>query len=69
MMTVHTTIDIHVTDPSALDEQLESAHQSLQALAQHTRTNGILVTRHAPGRYTAQLSDQVPYGTTQQQIL
>ncbi|BCW05838.1 hypothetical protein [Arthrobacter sp. NtRootA1] len=63
------TIDIKVTNPAALDEQLDNAHQSLQALALHTRTHGILVTRHAPGRYTVQLSDQVPYGITQQRML
>jgi hypothetical protein len=62
------SIDIHVTSRRALDERLEAAVKKLQDLAVLTGTHGILVARNKPGHYTAQLSDQVPFGLTREVI-
>jgi hypothetical protein len=59
-------IDIQVTSRPALDQQLDDAVRSLQELAMQSGTHGILITRHAPDRYTAALSDQVPFGMTRE---
>ncbi|MCO4251255.1 hypothetical protein [Pseudarthrobacter raffinosi] len=69
MSTVIETIDIHVMSRRGLDEQIEAAVQQLQDVAALTRTHGILITRHQPGRYTAMLSDEVPYGVTRELII
>ncbi|MBT2519505.1 hypothetical protein [Arthrobacter sp. ISL-28] len=59
-------IDIQVTSRPALDQQLDDAVRTLQELAMQSGTHGILITRLAPGHYTAALSDQVPFGTTRE---
>ncbi|MGY3318499.1 hypothetical protein ACVWZ7_001602 [Arthrobacter sp. TE12232] len=46
-----------------LDRAVEMAVQ--QAIASGGR-HGILVTRHGPGSFTVAVSDEVPYGTTQE---
>ena len=48
--------------------QLDDAVRTLQELAMESGTHGILITRHAPGRYTAALSDQVPFGMTRELV-
>lgn len=60
------SVDIEVTSRSALDERLNEAVRSLQELAMLTGTHGILVSRNAPGHYTAALSNQVPFGMTRE---
>ena len=60
-------IDIEVASRYLLDEELDAAVQRLQEVALLTGTHGILVTRIGPGRYTAALSDQVPFGMTREQ--
>lgn len=62
------SIDIHVTSQRALDEHLEAAVKKLQDLAILTGRHGILVARNQPGYYTAELSDQVPFGLTREVI-
>lgn len=57
-------IDIHVSNPSVLDERLEAAVRQLQGVAMLSKSYGILITRHGPGHYTASLSDRVPFGMT-----
>lgn len=59
-------IDIEVASRYLLDEELDAAVQRLQEVALLTGTHGILVTRVGPGRYTAALSDQVPFGMTRE---
>lgn len=59
-------IDIDVDRRHLLDEELDAAVRRLQEIALPTGTHGILVTRIAPGRYTATLSDQVPFGMTRE---
>ena len=68
MPTAIEAIDIHVTSRHSLDEQLEAAVKDLQEAAMLTGTYGILVTRNKPGRYTAALSDQVPFGMTRELV-
>lgn len=61
-------IDVHVSSPQNLEEQLEAAVKELQQAATLTRRCGILVTRNKPGRYTVALSDQVPFGMTRELV-
>lgn len=62
------TIEIHVNSREVLDERLEDAVHGLQQIAMATGTHGILLTRLKAGHYTAALSDQVPYGMTQELV-
>lgn len=59
-------IEIQVKSRHALDDRLEAAVQALQEAALRSRTCGILITRHQPGHYTAELSSQVPFGITRE---
>ncbi|WP_427129231.1 hypothetical protein [Pseudarthrobacter sp. S9] len=68
MTTVTECIEIHVDSRQILDERLNDAVRGLQQLAMVTGTHGILLTRHTPARYTAALSDQVPFGITRELI-
>ena len=60
-------IDIKIADRHVLDERLERAEKNLQEAALLTG-QGILITRNAPGHYTAELSDEVPFGITREFI-
>ncbi|KUM33486.1 hypothetical protein [Arthrobacter sp. EPSL27] len=68
MNTTTECIDIQVESRQVLDERLEDAVRGLQQIAMETGTQGILLTRHKPGHYTAALSDQVPFGMTRELI-
>lgn len=68
MNTATECIDIQVESRQVLDERLEDAVRGLQQIAMETGTQGILLTRHKPGHYTAALSDQVPFGMTRELI-
>ncbi len=68
MTTITESIKIQVENRHVLDERLNEAVRDLQQLAMAAGTHGILITRHEPGHYTAALSDQVPFGTTREQI-
>ena len=61
-------IDIDVASRQLLDQELDAAVRRLQEVALPAGTHGILVTRVAAGRYTATLSDQVPFGMTRELI-
>jgi hypothetical protein len=60
-------IDIKIADRHVLDERLERAEKTLRKAALLTG-QGILITRNAPGHYTAELSDEVPFGITREFI-
>jgi hypothetical protein len=47
-----------------LDQALDSGIRELQAKALTHGKAGILVTKHAPGRFTLELSHDVPFGYT-----
>lgn len=68
MSTSADSIEIQVTSRHLLDEEIDAAVRRLQEVALLTGTHGILVTRIGPGRYTATLSDQVPFGMTRELI-
>jgi hypothetical protein len=59
-------IDIDVESRHLLDQVLDAAVRRLQEAALPAGTHGILVTRVGPGRYTAALSDEVPFGVTRE---
>ncbi|MGO4145725.1 hypothetical protein AB4Y77_11615 [Paenarthrobacter sp. YAF11_1] len=60
------TIEIIVHSRSALDKRLDDAVKALQEQALLGRTSGILLTRHSHQRYTAELSENVPFGLTRE---
>ncbi|MCU1522807.1 MAG: hypothetical protein JWM01_2404 [Arthrobacter sp.] len=68
MTTITDRIEIRVDSREVLDERLNDAVRGLQELAMETGTQGILLTRHKPGHYTAALSDQVPFGMTRELV-
>jgi len=68
MTTITEPIEIQVDNRRVLDDRLNDAVRGLQQLAMTTGTQGILLTRHKPGHYTAALSDQVPFGMTREQV-
>ena len=68
MTTATECIEIQVDSRQVLDERLDDAVRGLQQIAMETGTQGILLTRHNPGHYTAALSDQVPFGMTRELI-
>ncbi|MET3810255.1 hypothetical protein [Arthrobacter sp. UYEF3] len=61
-------IEIRVDSRRLLDDRINDAVLGLQRVAMLTGTHGILLTRHQPGRYTAALSDQVPFGMTRELV-
>jgi hypothetical protein len=66
MVTLTERIDIRVNSRQDLDDHIEAAVRDLKAATLQTWTRGILITRHVPGHYTAELSDQVPFGMTRE---
>ena len=61
-------IDIQVATSRLLDERLQAAVRHLQEIAVLTGTHGILITRHGPGKFTAELSEHVPFGMTHEHM-
>ena len=61
-------LSITATSRSEADEKLNASIYQLQAMTQESPFRGILVTRHGPGHFTAELSDQVPYGETWESV-
>ncbi len=64
MSSVSETFEIHAPARICSTKGLRPRVRNLQnaAVRTGTRTQGILVTHHQPGRYTAAPSDQVPSG-------
>jgi hypothetical protein len=67
MGTAH-CLTILATTRSEVDDKLNASIHQLRALAQENPARGILVTRHGPGHFTAELSGQVPYGETWESV-
>lgn len=59
-------MEIVVNHAREMDHALDSGVRELQALALAGGggSGGILVTKHAPGRFTLELSHDVPFGYT-----
>lgn len=56
--------EVVVHEAGELGHALDSGIRSLQAKALAHGTAGILVTKLAPGRFTLELSHDVPFGYT-----
>lgn len=72
MQTTTTTaavLTITATNREGRDAQLEAAVATMRAQAVLDGKRGILVKRHAPGSYTVELSDEVPFGLTHERDL
>ncbi|MCG2623770.1 hypothetical protein LVY72_17895 [Arthrobacter sp. I2-34] len=50
------------------DQLLNAVVEELQLLARQDGTCGILVTKTGPGQFTVELSDDVPFGITEERI-
>ncbi|MBT2566286.1 hypothetical protein J7I84_07200 [Arthrobacter sp. ISL-85] len=57
-------LTVTVTDRDSRDVDLEAAVIAMREQALLGGRQGILVTRHAPGKFTVELSDDVPFGFT-----
>lgn len=61
--------EIVVHHAREIEHALNSGVRKLQALALAEGTRGILVTKQSPGRFTLELSHEVPFGYTQEKVL
>ncbi|WP_246262835.1 hypothetical protein [Arthrobacter mobilis] len=61
-------LEVNASHPDEADEKLNAAVRELQLRARADRTRGILVTRTGAGRYTVELSREVPYGYTEEAV-
>lgn len=59
-------MEVLVHHARELDYALNSKLMELQHTALAKGTSGILVTRHGPGQFTLELSQDVPFGYTQE---
>ncbi|ALV43872.1 hypothetical protein AU252_09615 [Pseudarthrobacter sulfonivorans] len=57
-------MEVVVHHAREVDQTLNSRVREFQARALAQRTAGILVTKHGPGRFTIELSHDVPFGYT-----
>lgn len=57
-------LEITVDDARKLEQALNDGVERLQAAARKEGKDGILVTRHLPGRFVLELSTEVPFGYT-----
>ena len=55
-------LQVIVRRASDMDHALDSGVRKLQAVALAGGAGGILVTKHAPGRFTLELTHDVPFG-------
>jgi len=61
-------LEISATHPDEADDKLNAAVRELQLRARADGSRGILVTRTGAGRYTVELSPDVPYGFTEEAV-
>lgn len=62
-------LTVTATDPDSRDLELDAAVAAMSEQAILDGRRGILVTRHAPGTFTIELSDEVPFGLTHERDL
>jgi hypothetical protein len=60
------TLRVIVGDRDSMDRCLDVAVDKMVAVALKSRRHGILVTRLGDGHFTVGLSDEVPFGYTEQ---
>jgi hypothetical protein len=59
-------LKVVASHPLEAEEHLNAATRELRRLAEAEKRRGILITSTGAGCYTAELSDAVPYGLTQE---
>ncbi|MBG0739067.1 hypothetical protein IV500_06595 [Paeniglutamicibacter antarcticus] len=59
------SLRVTVTDKATMDAELNAAVEMSREKAMHAR-HGVLITRHASDLFTVSVSEEVPYGTTQE---
>ncbi|MFT4471335.1 hypothetical protein ACMX2H_15640 [Arthrobacter sulfonylureivorans] len=69
MATTLATKSLTAQTASEAHDLLNAAVEELQKIAAIDADCGILVTRTGPGQFTVELSDDVPYGITQESHL
>ncbi|BAS12013.1 hypothetical protein AHiyo8_03160 [Arthrobacter sp. Hiyo8] len=60
----HEKMEVVVHHAGDVDHALNSSVRELQTRALAQGTAGILITKHGPGRFTLELSPEVPFGYT-----
>lgn len=68
MNTVIARKKITVSTVDQAHRLLNAAVEEFQREAAIDRLYGVLVTKTGPGQYTVELSDQVPYGITEELV-
>lgn len=66
--TVWDAVTLSITNPAQVETELATAVDTLLPTALSRRC-GIMVLRHGPGQYTAQVPQDVPFGLTREQTL
>lgn len=57
-------LTVTTIDRQSMDAELDAAVAAVREQSIIDRQQGILVTRYAPGSFTVELSDEVPFGLT-----
>jgi hypothetical protein len=68
MTTTHAKKKITATTAEEAQRLLDIVVEELRHLAVNEGTHGILVTKTGPGQFTVELSDNVPYGITEEAV-
>lgn len=61
-----TRVNSTIKSAAELPDILNTAVETLRPAAAKDPRKGILVTRQRPGQFIVELTDEVPYGTTQE---
>jgi hypothetical protein len=67
-MSTSTKKKITATTVAEAERLLDIVVDELRGLAVKEGTHGILVTRTGPGQFTVELSEDVPYGVTEEAV-
>ncbi|WP_139007257.1 hypothetical protein [Arthrobacter crystallopoietes] len=68
MTTTHAQKKITATTAEEAQRFLDIVVEDLRHLAVNKGTHGILVTKTGPGQFTVELSENVPYGITEEAV-
>ncbi|NMR32096.1 hypothetical protein [Crystallibacter degradans] len=68
MTTTHARKKVTATTAEEAQRLLDIVVQELRHLAVSEGTHGILVTKTGPGQSTVELSENVPYGITEEAV-
>jgi hypothetical protein len=68
MTTMHAQKKITATTAEEEQKLIDIVVEELRPLAVEAGTHGILVTKTGPGQFTVELSEDVPYGITEEAV-